>query len=139
MKTDEYYISTDRSRIDLKFVHDYLSGKSYWARGRSMELVKKSIDNSLCFGLFHGDRQIGFGRVATDYVVFAWLMDLFIDPEYRGKGLGKLLIEQILEYPDLQTVNGIGLRTEDAHDLYSKYGFGGIPKPNTWMFKSSNV
>ena len=123
----------------MKFVHDYLSRKSYWARGRSMELVKKSVDNSLCFSLFQGDRQIGFGRVATDFVVFAWLMDLFIDPEYRGRGLGKLLIGEILAHPDLQTVNGIGLRTEDAKDLYSKYGFGNIPKPDTWMFRKRDV
>ncbi len=123
----------------MKFVHDYLSRKSYWARGRSMDLVKKSVDNSLCFGLFKGDRQIGFGRVATDFVVFAWLMDLFIDPEYRGRGLGKLLIGKILAHPDLQTVNGIGLRTEDAKDLYIKYGFGNIPKPDTWMFRKRDV
>ena len=123
----------------MNFVHNYLSRESYWARGRSKELVKKSMDNSLCFGVYQEDRQIGFGRVATDFVVFAWLMDLFIDPEYRGKGLGKLLIEEILNHPDLQSVNGIGLRTEDAQDLYSKYGFGSIPRPNTWMFRNRNV
>lgn len=93
------------------------------------------MDNSLCFGLFHKNRQVGFGRVATDYVVFAWLMDLFIDPEYRGQGLGKRLIKEIVEHPEIQGVNGIGLRTEDAHELYKKFGFDQVPKPVTWMFR----
>ena len=121
--------------MDKIFIHDYLSNKSYWAGGRSMELVKKSMDNSLCFGVFKGDRQIGFGRVVSDFVVFAWLMDLFIDPEYRGQGLSRLLIKAIIEHPDLQIVNALGLRTEDAHELYKKFGFDHIPKPDTWMMR----
>ena len=121
--------------MDLNFVHNYLCHESYWAKGRSKELVQRSMENSLCFAVFKGDRQVGFGRVATDYVVFAWLMDLFIDPEYRGLGLGRLLIKEIVEHPDLKRVNGIGLRTEDAHLLYQKFGFEKIERPDTWMLR----
>ena len=126
------------SAMDLDFIHSYLAKQSYWAQGRSKEQVLKSMENSICFGLFDNDRQIGFGRVATDYVVFAWLMDLFIEEDYRGKGFGKALVRYIVEYPDLQNVNGMGLRTEDAQELYLKNGFGPIPNPETWMFKKIN-
>ena len=132
-----YYISTQADKMDVTYIHNYLSHESYWAKGRSRAQVERSIASSLCFGLFDGDKQLGFARISTDYVVFAWLMDFFIDPEFRGHGLGKLLLESILDHPDLQEVNGIGLRTEDAHGLYKKYGFGEIPKPETWMFKDN--
>ena len=131
----KYYISTDEAELDLDFVHSYLSEQSYWAKGRSMDLVKRSIDHSLCFGLYENGKQIGFGRVATDHVVFAWLMDLFIDPAYRGQGLGAMLVEHIVNHPTIREVNGIGLRTDDAHELYARFGFGPIPNTDTWMFR----
>ena len=131
----DYDINTDRSLLDVDFVHTYLSQESYWARGRTKELVEKSIAHSLCFGLYKGERQIGFGRVVTDFVVFAWLMDLFVDPHFRGKGLGTMLVQSIVDHLDLQQVNGIGLRTEDAHELYRKFGFEKIPKAETWLFR----
>ncbi len=134
----KYYISTESAELDLVFIHSYLSEQSYWAKGRSMDLVKRSIDNSLCFGLYENGKQIGFGRVATDHVVFAWLMDLFIDPDYRGQGLGAMLVEYIVNHPSLKEVNGIGLRTEDAHELYSRFGFRPIPDTDTWMFRKNN-
>ena len=96
---EEYQISTARDRMDLDFIHSYLSREAYWAKGRSREKVLKSMENSLCFGMYDGMKQIGFGRVATDYVVFAWLMDVFIDPAYRGRGLGRTLIKAIIEHP----------------------------------------
>ena len=135
MLADGYYIRTDKSAMDIDFIHGYLSEQAYWAKGRSREEVMKSMENSLCFGLFNQKRQIGFGRVATDYVVFAWLMDLFVDPEYRGMGFGKALVRNIVEYPQLKSVNGMGLRTQDAQELYKNEGFGPIPDPETWMFK----
>lgn len=133
-----FYVNTDKEYMDIDFIHSYLSQQSYWAKGRSKELVQKSIDHSLCFGLFEGDKQIGFGRIATDYVVFAWLMDFFIDSDYRGKGLGQMLVKSIVDHPSLQQVNGIGLRTEDAHGLYKKFDFKPIPNPETWMLRNKN-
>ncbi len=132
-------ITTDKNRINLEFVHAYLSTTSYWAKGRSLEDVRLSIANSLCFSLFckASNSQIGFARVATDYVVFAWIMDVFIADEFKGKGYGKMLVNQILNHPDLQNVNGFGLRTNDAHGLYRQFGFTEIPDPKTWMFKKN--
>ena len=134
-----YYISTDIHKMDIPFIHDYLSRRSYWALGRAEEEVIKSMKNSMCFGVFNEkDVQVGFARIATDFVVFAWVMDVFIDEAYLGLGLGKKLIEAIVEHPELQNVNGIGLRTNDAHELYKKFGFEGIEKPETWMLKKMN-
>lgn len=133
------YISMDKSKLDIPYIHKYLSEESYWAKGRSFELVEKSIENSICVGVFNANNnQIGFARIVTDYVVFAWLMDVFIDDLYRGKGIGKMLLDFIFEHSDLQKVNGIGLRTNDAHGLYETYGFEKIEHPETWMLKKNN-
>ena len=137
MKSD-IYISEDKSRLDIAFIHSYLSEESYWAKGRSLDRVKRSIDQSMCFGLFSGEEQIGFARVVTDRVVFAWLMDLFVIPDYQGRGLGRRLVEHITNHRHLRGVSGIGLRTRDAHDLYARFGFGAIPEPQTWMLKQRN-
>lgn len=136
MNGNQIYISTDKDRMDLDFIHNYLSEKSYWAKERSKDLVEKSIANSLCFGAFmDNDEQVGFARVATDYVVFAWVMDVFVLDNFKGKGIGKQLFQTIVEYPLLKPVNGIGLRTEDAQEFYRQFGFISIPEPQTWMFK----
>ena len=133
---DTIYITTDKTEMDIDFIHNYLSQESYWAKGRSFEKVKKSIESSLCFGVFDQEKkQIGFARMATDYVVFAWLMDVFVAKNYQGRGIGKRLIEFIMNYPELKGVNGIGLRTKDAFEFYKRYGFDQIPEPQTWMFK----
>ncbi len=140
MSQESIRISTDRTQIDTQFVHQYLSEKAYWSKGRSKEDVLKAIEHSLCFSVFNAaNEQIGFARVATDFVVFAWIMDLFIDEPYKGKGIGKTLVQTILDYPDLKEVNGFGLRTNDAHGLYGQFGFTEIPSPNTWMFKKNSV
>lgn len=131
-----FYISTDKTKLNIDFIHNYLSVQSYWAKGRSLELVEKSIENSLCFGVYNSsDEQIAFARVATDYVVFAWLMDVFVDTPYSGKSIGKTLIQYIVNHPELKVVNGIGLRTKDAKEFYSRYDFKEIPQPQTWMFR----
>ena len=136
MIDDGFYISSDKSKFDLEFIHDFLSNQAYWAKGRSMDLVVKSIENSLCFGVFtKNDKQIGFARITTDFVVFAWLMDAFIERDYRGKGLGRFLIDTIVNHKELKHVNGIGLRTNDAHKLYRQFGFDTIPDPETWMLR----
>lgn len=131
----EYFISTDKSKIDVEAVHDYLCYRSYWAKGRSIERVKASIENSICFGMYDSEENmLGFARVVTDKVVFAYLMDLFIFEEYQGKGLGKRLVKYIIEQPDLQ-VRLWFLATATAHGLYEKFGFSGLDDPNRFMVK----
>jgi GNAT superfamily N-acetyltransferase len=131
----EYLISTDKSKLNVEAIHDYLCHKSYWAKGRSLERVKKSIDNSICFGLYDSEENmLGFARVVTDKVVFAYLMDLFIFDEHQGKGFGTKLVKHIVEHPDLQ-VRLWFLATKSAHGLYEKFGFSGLPDPERYMFK----
>src|SRR5687768_4023091 len=114
----EYLISTDRDRLDSSFIHNFLSKSSYWAQGRDLELVKRSISISFNFGLYKNDQQIGFARVVTDHATFAWLADVFVIDEYQGQGLGKWLIEVIVSHPNLQGLRRWLLATRDAHDLY---------------------
>ncbi len=128
-----FEISTDPDRIDVDFVHRYLSTESYWAGGIPRELVARSIENSLPFGLFGPDGQVGFGRVITDRTTFAWLADVFIDPAQQGKGLGKALVETILEHPDLQGLRRFMLVTKDAHTLYERHGFTVIDRPDRML------
>lgn len=117
----EFKISTDKSLLSLEKIKDFLS-KSYWADNRPINVIKKSIQNSDCYGVYHGNEQIGFARVVTDYATVYWICDVFIDERYRGKGLGKALIERIVESGDLKGVRGI-LGTKDAHRLYEQFGF----------------
>ena len=131
----EYTISTDKSKIKIEAVHDYLCHRSYWAKGRSVERVRKSIDNSICFGLYDAEENmLGFARVVTDKVVFAYLMDFFIFEEYQGNGLGKKLVKHIIEQPDLQ-VRLWFLATATAHKFYEKFGFSRLDEPDRYMFK----
>src|SRR6266852_8197657 len=113
----EYIISTDKCRLDLLVVHGFLTA-SYWAAGIPLEVVKKSIEHSLSFGVYKGDKQVGFARVITDYATFAWIADVFILDSFRGQGLGKWLMEAIIEHPELQGFRRWVLATKDAHDLY---------------------
>ena len=119
----EYVISTDRTRLDLHAVHDYLSTRSYWARGRDFETVSRAVEHSLPFGLYRGARQVGFARVVTDYATFAWLADVFVLEEFRGEGLGKWLVEVVLSHPELRGLRRWTLATRDAHELYRRHGF----------------
>lgn len=129
----DYLISTDRQRLDVEFIHNFLSTHAYWAFGRSRETVTRSIDNSLCFGLFKSDKQVGFARVVTDYATFAWLADVFVIPEHRGEGLGKWLIESITSVQELGGLRRWLLATRDAHDLYRQFGFTNLSEPDRWM------
>ncbi|MDO8927800.1 MAG: GNAT family N-acetyltransferase [Bacteroidota bacterium] len=111
-----------------------MSERSYWAKGRSLETVRRSITNSLCFGVYDASgKQLGFARVATDYAIFGWLMDVFILEDYRDKGLGKLLIKEVTKHPALKNLKRIGLGTADAHGLYRQYGFTELSKPQNMM------
>ncbi len=130
---DNYLISTDKTNLDVDLIVDYLKNRSYWARERTEEAIRKSIDNSFCFGVYHDGKQIGFARAVTDFAVFAWLMDVFILEDYQRKGIGQLLMQEIISHPDLKTVIRWGLGTKDAHDLYKKFGFTALSKPEMMM------
>ena len=129
-----YEVSTDPDRIDLDYVHHYLSEISYWAQGIPRDVVARSIANALSFGLYGPDgAQAGFARVITDRATFAWLADVFIDPALQGKGLGKGLMDAIFAHPELQELRRFMLVTLDAHGLYQQYGFGPPPNPDRLM------
>jgi GNAT superfamily N-acetyltransferase len=130
---ENYFASTDKKLLDVPLIHDYLSNHSYWAKGRSIEQVRISIENSMCFGVYSGGTQVGFARVITDKSTFAYLADVFILDAHRGRGLSKLLMEEILKHPDLQNLRRFMLATKDAHALYEKFGFKNITRPERWM------
>jgi len=129
---EKYEISTDCARFDVDLIHDFLRS-SYWARNIPREIVEKCIRNSLCFGAFADGRQVGFARAITDRATFAYLADVFIIPEYRGRGISKLLLRAIFDYPDLQGLRRILLATRDAHGLYAKFGFQPLTQVEYYM------
>ena len=128
----EYTISTERTRIDVDFVHEFLT-RSYWAKNISRELTLRSIDHSLPFGLFCGGRQVGFSRVITDYATFGYLGDVFVLEEFRGQGLSKWMMEVVFSHPDLQGFRRWVLLTRDAHGLYKQFGFVPLPSQEWYM------
>ncbi len=130
---DDYLISTDASRLNISLIHRFLTNESYWAVGRSLEVVQRSIDNSLCFGIYRGAEQVGFARVVTDFATFAWVADVFLLPEHRGRGLAKWLMEVILGHPELQGFRRWVLATKDAQTLYAQFGFIPLHRPERWM------
>ena len=129
---NNFTISTDKSKIDIDYVHHFLTN-SYWSPGVPIATVKKAMQNSLCFGVYDNGRQIGYARMVTDTATFAYLADVFIDENYRGKGLAKWLVRVILAHPDLQGLRRIILATRDAHSLYSQFGFVPFATPERWM------
>lgn len=136
---DCYTISTDKNLLDLDCIVAYLNNESYWAAGIPPEVVIKSLQNSLCFGVYEekGEttKQIGFARLITDMATFAYLADVFILPEYRGLGLSKWLMASIVSMPELQGLRRWLLATRDAHLLYAQYGFTPLDKPDRFMQK----
>jgi GNAT superfamily N-acetyltransferase len=114
-------------------IHDYLSNTSYWATGRSLEVVQRSIENSLPFGIYKESEQVGFARVVTDYATFAWIADVFVLPGHRGHGLSKRMMEVMLSHPQLQGFRRWVLSTKDAHGLYERFGFIELHRPERWM------
>jgi GNAT superfamily N-acetyltransferase len=118
-----YVISTERDRLDLDLIHRFLSEDAYWSPGVSKDVVTRTIENSLCFGMYLGAEQVAFGRVVTDRAAIAYLADVFVLPDHRGRGLGKWLVETILSHPDLQSLRRFFLGTADAHSLYERHGF----------------
>jgi len=135
---DGYYLSTDKSKLDIDMIESFLAKRSYWAKGRTREKIVKSIEHSLCFAIFTtGGKQVAFARVLSDRSVFAWIMDVFVLEEYRGEGLGKMLMAGIMEHPDLQDLERWGLGTRDAHGLYEQFGFHRLKTPETKMEKTN--
>ena len=132
VKKNNYLISTDKSKIDIDYVHRFLS-QSYWSPGVHLQLVKKAMKGSLCFGVYRKNKQVGYARMVTDKATFAYLADVFIDENYRGKGLGKWLVETILAHPQLQGLRRILLATRDAYQLYEQCGFTSINNPERYM------
>lgn len=142
---NEFIISTDKSKLNVQFIHNYLSNESYWAKNIPAETVNKSIEGSFCFGLYvnenkftaatkiYAGRQIGFARVVTDHATFGYLADVFVIEEFRGKGLAKWMMEEIMDQPDLQGLRRWLLATKDAHGLYTKFGFLPLDKPERIM------
>jgi GNAT superfamily N-acetyltransferase len=130
---NNYTISADKARLNVPLIHQFLAEESYWAQHISLELVERSIENSLCFGVYHIDNQIGFARVVTDQATFAYLADVFILPEHRGQGLSKQLMEVISNWPALQGLRRWILATRDAHSLYEQFGFTALDKPQNLM------
>lgn len=134
---DEFTISTNREDLQIDVILNYLVNESYWAKNRTLEQMETVIQNSLCFGLYKGKKQIGFARVVTDFATFAYLGDVFILPEFQGFGLGKWLMEVVINHPALQGFRRWILATRDAHLLYEKYGFTELKHPTRWMEKAA--
>ena len=134
-KRGEFIISTDWTRLQIEAIHRFLSEESYWAQNRTMEQTLTAIKNSLPFGVYTGENQIGFARVVTDYATFAYLGDVYILEEFRGRGLSKWLMEVIVGHPELLGFRRWVLATKDAHTLYEKFGFHALVHPERWMEK----
>jgi GNAT superfamily N-acetyltransferase len=136
VRADGFTISTDKERLDIPFVHRWLSEDSYWAQGRSLEVVERAIANSLCFGLYQEERQVGFARIVTDYATFGWLCDVFVIDEWRGLALGKWLVQMVIAHPEIAHLRRLMLATRDAHELYRRYGeFEVMTNPERWMIR----
>lgn len=133
-----FQISTDPARFDIDAVERFLRA-SYWAANRSRASIERSIQTSIAFGMYEGSRQIGFARVVSDCVDFAWLSDVFVDEAFRGRDLGKWLIETVLAHPDLQELRGWILATNDAHGLYAQFGFVPLENIEIWMQRPSGL
>jgi GNAT superfamily N-acetyltransferase len=133
LNDSNFHISTDRTTLDLAMIYRFLSEQSTWAVGISRETVERSIDNSLCFGGYVDGRQVAFARVVTDYATNANMLDVFVLPEYRGRGYGKRLVQAIMDHPSLQGLRRFTLATSDAHSLYERFGFKRPAKPETLM------
>lgn len=130
---NDFCISTDKTKLDVDSIYHFLSTKAYWCLNIPREKVQTAIENSLCFGMYHNEKQIGFARVISDYATIAYLGDVYVVEEYRGKGLSKWLMETIMHHPNLQGLRRWILLTGDAHELYRQFGWTNIADPSKWM------
>lgn len=137
VERDGFLLSTDKSRLDVDKIHKFLSEESYWARERSLEQTSTAIENSICFGLYDGEKQIGFARVVSDKATFAYVGDVFVIDQFRGRGLSKWLMQTIIDHPELQGLRRWVLATRDAHGLYRQFEFSELRFPERWMEKTA--
>ncbi|MGA7160274.1 MAG: GNAT family N-acetyltransferase [Bacteroidota bacterium] len=128
----KFSVSADPSKLDIEAIHDFLT-HCYWSEGISKKTVARAIEHSLCFGLFEGNKQIGFARVISDRATYAYLCDVYVLETYRGKGLGTWLMSCVMKHPDLQGLRRFTLLTRDAHGLYQKFGFTAAKNPSRYM------
>ena len=136
MPPDQYTITTDKRQLDLNAIHAFLS-QTYWSAGVPKAVVERAIENSLAFGVFKGNEQVGFARVVTDKATFAYLADVYVLEAHRGKGLSKRLLEEIQAHEELQGLRRFLLATKDAHGLYAQFGFKELANPSRMMEKSN--
>jgi GNAT superfamily N-acetyltransferase len=132
-----FLISTDPARVDVDAVHDYLAGESYWAAGRSLDVQRRAIAHShLVIGAYDADGgQVGFARMVTDLATFAWLADVYVLGSARGNGLGRAMVQTIVEHPDVNGIRRQLLATRDAHGLYAEFGYTPLTEPDRWMLR----
>jgi GNAT superfamily N-acetyltransferase len=133
----EFLISTNHERIEIETIHHFLTTETYWAGERTLEVVRRSFENSLPFVIYKDEETIGFARVVSDFATFAWLADVFVRQEYRGLGLSRWLMEAVLAHPDLQGLRRFLLATRDAHGLYRQFGFDDLRIPYLWMERTA--
>lgn len=134
-RRETFTISTDPARLDIALIHKFLSEESAWAKGITRETLEQALKNSLCFGLYESEQQIGFARVITDYATYAYLDDVFVLAEYRGRGLGAWLVECVVGHPQLQGLRRFGLTTVDQQDFYARFGWRALYYPERHMEK----
>jgi N-acetylglutamate synthase-like GNAT family acetyltransferase len=130
---EDVEIGDDKSKLNREMIFNFLNKEARWCKGISREIVERSIDNSLCIGAYHNSKQVGFGRVVTDYATFGNVVDIFVLPEYRKNGLSKLIMSAIVEHPELQGLRRITLATSDKQELYAKFGFTPLQRPEIFM------
>lgn len=133
----EFTIDTQRERLQFDVIYRFLIEESYWSQNRTREQTERAIKHSLCFGVFEGDQQIGFARIVSDMATFAYVGDVFIVEDFRGRGLSKWLMQTIIDHPDLQGLRRWILATRDAHELYRQFGFDELKAPDRWMERAS--
>ena len=133
----KFTVSTDKSRLQIEVIHSFLANDSYWAQARLLEQTQTAIENSICFGVYLDGRQVGFARVISDQATFAYIGDVFVVEEFRGRGLSKWLMEVIVSHPDLQNLRRWVLATRDAHGLYEKFDFRPLKVPDRWMERTA--
>ncbi len=143
-KKETFILSTDKTLLQIDRIHRFLSQEAYWSFNIPLDVLKKSIENSLCFGLYSQSEnealQIGYARIISDFATFAWLCDVYVEKDWRGKSLSKWIMECLVSHPDMKGLRRFCLATKDAHSLYSKYGFEITKTPENWMeIKDNNI